>query len=886
MRLSQTIVIVCLAMGALVHAQGQNSARRDGRLLVTVADPSGAVIPNAKVSVVGLDEAMKAATIAPVQTSSQGIATLSGLVPGRYSIVAEFPGFELGLLRDVRVRPGDNRHIVVLPLQRVLDTVNVAQDNQIAAADRNSTFGTTLTREQVASLSDDPAEMQQQLQDMAGGNAIIRIDSFEGGQLPPKAQIKSIHITRDAFAAENHNIEGIIVDIITQPGVGTMHGMTQLRYRNGTLSGRSPFTTTKGPEEVQNYQLAVGGSLLKNRSSYSITMSGQHSFGTPNLNVALPGGTNNSQVLPIKTPVDTVLVSGLVDYAVTKDQTLRMGFTHLHDTYRNLGVGGFNSIDRAYTYDSHFDTFRLQEAGPLGRRFFTNTRVMLTSNGSTSHSALEAPTIQVLDSFTNGGAQQAGERRSIGASLASDLDYVRGKHSIRTGVQLDGLRVRSNETQNYLGTYTFGGLDAFNAGTPRSYIRRIGDPNIAYWSLQAGAYLQDDIRVRKGLTLSPGLRYEAQTHLAGKSNFGPRFGATYAPWKSGKTSFRGSYGVFYQWLFPNTYEQTVRVDGFHQQEINIVNPTFPDPGNVGTILPTSRYTLSGNLQMVRLPRLSVGIDETLTPRVRFSSTYTYVRSNDLQRGRNLNAPVNGVRPNPAFANIIEVDTDARQRQHQLNNNVTVSLSSPSAAVNRPRWNLRRTQFQLLYILARVRNNSEGAFIPPSTGNIADDWGPAQNDVRRRMNFAVNTTALKNVGVNFSVNAQAPPPYSMRTGVDNNGDLIFNDRPAGVGRNTLRGRGQRTLNMYVTYSLAVGNRPEGTSGGGVVVTRVGEGGLQNVQMSSPDDARYHVNFTVQALNLTNHANYVGYVGTLTSPFFGQPTTVNNMRKIEFLVNFQF
>jgi hypothetical protein len=876
------VVILCLFSAAV--AQAQTPARRDGRLLVTVADPSGGVIPDAKVSVVGLDDATKAATIAPVQTSPQGVATISGLVPGRYSIVAEFSGFELGLLRDVRVRAGDNKHIVVLPLQRVLDTVNVAQDNQIAAADRNSTFGTTLTREQVNSLSDDPAEMQRQLQDMAGGNAIIRIDSFEGGQLPPKAQIKSIHITRDAFAAENHNIEGIIVDIITQPGIGSMHGMTQLRFRDGDLSGRSPFTITKGPEEIQNYQLAFGGSLLKDRSSFSINVIGEHSFNTPNLNAALPGGTS-TKLLSLKTPIDLSILSGLMDYALTKDQTIRIGFTRQHNTNRNLGIGTFDVTERAYSTEGHFDSVRIQEVGPLGRRFFTNTRLMVTSNKTSSHSAVEAQTIRVIDSFTSGGQQVAGSRNSTGMSLASDLDYVRGKNSIRTGVQLDGLRVRSNETQNYLGTYTFESLADFEAGTPRSYIRRIGDPKIAYWSLQAGAYVQDDIRVKKGLTLSPGLRYEAQTHLSDRANFGPRFGITYAPWKSGTTTFRGSFGVFYAWLFPNTYEQTVRVDGFHQQEINIVNPPFPDPGNLGTILPTSRYLLSDNLQMVRLPRLSVGLDKTLSPQVRFSSTYTYVRSSDQQRGRNLNAPVNGVRPNPAFTNIIEVETDAKQRQHQLNNNVTVSLSRPSTAVNAPRWNLKRTQFQLLYIVGRVRNNTEGAFVPPSTGNLADDWGPANNDIRQRMNFSVNTTALKNFTVNFNVNAIAAPPYAMRTGFDNNGDLIYNDRPAGVGRNTLRGRGQRTLNMFVNYSLAVGRRPEGPSGG-VVVTRRGEEGLMNVQMSAPDDARYHINFTVQALNLMNHANYTGYIGTLTSSFFGRPTTVNNMRKIEFLMNFQF
>jgi len=888
MRLIHFVVIVCLvaSVDVRIHGQGQSNARRDGRLLVTVADPSGAIIPNAKVSVVGLDDATRTLVVAPVQTSAQGVAAISGLVPGRYSIVAEFSGFELGLLRDVRVRAGDNKHIVVLPLQRVLDTVNVAQDNQIAAADRNSTFGTTLTREQVDSLSDDPAEMQQQLLDMAGGNAIIRVDSFEGTQLPPKAQIKSIHITRDAFAAENHNIEGILVDIITQPGIGTLHGMTQMRFRDGALSGPNPFTRTKAPEEVDNYQMAFGGSLAKNRSSFSVTLSGENSFTTPNLNAALPGGTK-TELIPAKTPINNMFLSVLLDYALTKDQTLRLGFLRTRNRTRNLGIGTFDLPERGYSTDGYSDVLRIQEAGPLWRRFFINTRLMVSTSGNSLQSVLEAPTIRVLDSFTSGGQQQAGSRRSTAATLASDVDYVRGKHSFRTGVQLDGLRLRSNEMSNYLGTYTFESLDAFNAGTPRSYIRRIGDPNIAYWSLQAAAYVQDDIRVKKGLTLSPGVRYEVQTHLGDVSNFGPRFGVTYAPFKSGKTTFRGSVGVFYQWLFPNIYEQTLRVDGVHQQEINIVNPSFPtDPGGVGAVLPTSRYLLSDNLQMVKLPRLSAGLDQTISPRVRFSSTYTYVHANDMQRGRNLNAPVNGVRPNPAFPNIIEVDSDGRQRQHQLNNNVTVSLSSPSAAVNRPRWNLRRTQFQLLYIVASNKNNIQGPFVPPPTGSLADDWGPAQNDIRQRMNFSINTTALKNVSVNFNVNALAPPPYSLLTGVDTNGDLIFNDRPAAVGRNTLRGRGQRTLNMFVNYSLALGRRPEGSAGGVTVTRRGEEGAMMNVQMSPPDDARYHINFTVQALNLTNRANYTGYIGTVTSKLFGEPTTVNNMRKIEFLMNFQF
>jgi hypothetical protein len=44
--------------------------------------------------------------------------------------------------------------------------------------------------------------------------------------------------------------------------------------------------------------------------------------------------------------------------------------------------------------------------------------------------------------------------------------------------------------------------------------------------------------------------------------------------------------------------------------------------------------------------------------------------------------------------------------------------------------------------------------------------------------------------------------------------------------------------------------------------------------------------VQAQNLTNEPNYVGYSGTLTSRFFGRPTTVQGMRKIDFGIGLSF
>src|SRR4030095_2311421 len=180
------LLVLAAPAASMARAQGA-----DGRLIVTVVDVSGAVVPGAKVTVGSLDDGARAAAFPPLTSSEKGVATVEGLLPGRYRVQAEFPGFEIGILPEVRVRRGDNKHVLVLPLKKLEESVEVAQNAQAAAADpRGSAFKTVLTTQEIENLSDDPAELAQQLQDLAGGNAIIRVDSFAGAPLPPKALIK------------------------------------------------------------------------------------------------------------------------------------------------------------------------------------------------------------------------------------------------------------------------------------------------------------------------------------------------------------------------------------------------------------------------------------------------------------------------------------------------------------------------------------------------------------------------------------------------------------------------------------------------------------------------------------------------------------------------
>jgi hypothetical protein len=866
----------CIAVATILFVRPAFAqATREGRLIVTVVDQSNAVLPGATVTAMGSEDATAKVTLAPVQTQTNGIATVPAVPPGRYNIQAEFPGFDSGVLKDVRVRAGDNRHVVILPIQKFQETVAVGQDVQASAADRRGAqFGTSLTREQMDALSDDPNEMQRQLEEMAGPGAVIRIDSFEGGQLPPKAMIKAIHITRDQFAAENHGSEGTFIDIITQPGVGPIRTNLNYNLSNTALSARNAFSPIEGASQNQNFFMGINGGLIRNKASFAIGFSGQTSFDTPSLNIARPSGTSTA-LLNARMPRQAIFPRAGFDWAVTRDQTLRLTYNESSTTNKNLGIGGYNELERASTSEFHSHTFRVQEAGPIGRRFFTNTRLNVGWTDAESRSAVEARTIRVLDAFTSGGAQVGGGRHSKDMTLASDLDYVRGIHSLRAGTVLNGQSYRSNDTSNYLGTYTFESLPAYEAGLPRSYNQRIGDPNITYFNLEAGFYVQDDIRVRRGLTLTPGVRYEAQTHVKDYNNWGPRFGVTWAPFKNGKTTLRTSWGIFYDWLSTNTYEQTLRVDGFRQRELNIMNPSYPDPsGDITSITPVNRYLLDPALQNAKNSRISGGADYAITQRMRASVTYRYVRGIGVLRGQNLNGPINGIRPDPNFGNIVEVVSDGRSRQHVLQ--FTAQTPPPPSSVGEGKlWDWKRFGYFSGYTYAVNNNNADGPFATPAAGLLSADWGPAPNSIRHTAQAGYSSSTLRNLTWQFDGRFATGVPYNIQTGLDDNGDLIFNDRPAGIGRNGARAKATWSTNLFVSYSFTFGPRIVMPGGPMIYGTPAG---ISMTTFTPPPQGRYRITLNCFIYNVTNHVNLGGYSGTMTSPFFRQPTMAQQARRI--------
>ena len=81
--------------------------------------------------------------------------------------------------------------------------------------------------------------------------------------------------------------------------------------------------------------------------------------------------------------------------------------------------------------------------------------------------------------------------------------------------------------------------------------------------------------------------------------------------------------------------------------------------------------------MERIQRFSTAIDRTISPKMRTSLTFSIGRYGNQLRGVNLNAPVDGVRPDPAFANMIEVMPDASMDTYDVVPDF--SINSPAAS---------------------------------------------------------------------------------------------------------------------------------------------------------------------------------------------------------------
>lgn len=852
--------------GQAVQGSGVGSTLR-----VTVLDQTDAALIIAQVTITdgrGLDRT--------VPVDDRGVTVFENLNPGTYQVKAIADSFR-PLTTPFNVRRGDNRTTLRLALATIEQSVVVQDQN--AADRRDNGFTQTLTQDEIDSLPDDPDEMADELMRMAGPGAQIFVNGFRGGRLPPKDQIQQIRFHTNSFSAEYHDAGMIRIEVITKPGMGGWRGMTNFGFRDESLNAKNAFADEKGAEQMRRYMVNFQGPIAKGKTGLTVSFDGNSSYDSRTINAQSPAGDPITGLA--ETPADAMNFNARVEHLIGTNSQLQAEYSRRQNDRSNLGVGDFDLPERAYATDNSTDTFRIRSTNVIGKKVFSEFRFsLIDSTLSTTPDSL-LPTVRVNDAFTAGGAGQMGDRHAREIEIAQNFDFSIGrKHSMRAGVLFESGWWDSDQRSNATGTYTFTSLDAYNAGTPATYAIRVGDPLVKYEQTKAGWFLQDDFRPARSLQVSLGLRQEIQTQVDSKWNFAPRAAFTWNATK--KTTMRGGYGIFYDWYDSGLYEQTIRVDGEHQVDVIVQDPGFPVVEGGGARLPAS-VIRSASLQQPTIQQASVGIERPLAAWADFRTDYMWTRGRSTLRSINVNAPTNGVRPDPSVGNISEIQSSGKRASDRF----TMALNA--------RYIPRRVISMVMYQYTNTRNFADGATSLPSDSLNPDaDWGPSAQDVRHRIFFNFNTPLGNGVRLGLNVQGASALPYNITTGLDANGDTVFNDRPAGVGRNSARGATQWTTNMRLNKSIGLGGMRSGPpnmplpppppSGGGAMNQRVGAGGPgggdgpQMVVMEG-QNARYRLDLFLNIQNAFNNVNYNAFIGNQLSPFFGTPTSAAPPRRIE-------
>src|SRR5499425_1636910 len=241
-----------------------------GGLNGVVTDPSGGVIAKAAVRLTNASGASYGTT-----TNREGFFEFKGLAPGAYTLKAVAKGFAL-LTQDVEIVAGQSKQVnISLVIQIEEEKVEVTDQSTRMDVDPANNAGTVVMKgKDLEALSDDPDELQSELQALAGPSAgpnggQIYIDGFTGGQLPPKASIREIRINQNPFSSEYDKLGYGRIEIFTKPGTDKYHGQVSILGNSSALNSQNPFLIGTEPDyHSLQYMGNVGGPLGKKASFF------------------------------------------------------------------------------------------------------------------------------------------------------------------------------------------------------------------------------------------------------------------------------------------------------------------------------------------------------------------------------------------------------------------------------------------------------------------------------------------------------------------------------------------------------------------------------------------------------------------------------------------
>ncbi len=764
---------------------------------------------------------------------------------GNYTLKIVSPGFKT-FEKKIEIYPGIKDFLVKLKVEGIKVDVLVAQSVKEKGLD--DAFNITLSDEEIAVLPELGEDIERELKRRFGEDAVFQIDGgFTGDQFPPRSQISSIKVVRNAFDAEFHRLTAVIIRIRTIGVTKNFFGVVSFFFNDSRLNARNPFDLMRQPEQNRRGSLFLSGPLVKGKTSFNASVFINDSFDTQNFI-----GTNPSAQSISGQRLNRQNISSSFGIKHNLPAKHLLTFSYRPTRFSSFNLGPFDLPERGARSENTEHSFTLQESGILKGKFVNDATFEFRAGNRSTLPESDELTISVLNNFNSGSSGINSRSETARFRFADNLLFGLGGHSLKIGAEVEYVSLRSVSANNLNGRFTFSNFEDFENQNPARFSQTTGATEVELSQLRTSFYIQDYFKFKKALQLSLGLRYERQNDFGDSNNFSPRIGFAWAPIKDSKFVLRGGAGIFYDWLDTNTLASVLGNDGRQGQNLIVLNPGFPDPFVGGIVAQTTPISISRLADNLVNPLIFTGqgaFEYRLDRITKIEGIYTFRRGQNHFRSRNINAPIKGVTPNPALGRIDLLESSGVSNENSFE--LKVSSLYKKVSVNGS------------YRLGRITSNFEGPFgLPSDNSNIELDRGPSNVDQRHKLNLSFNYSFGENLSITPSYRLESGFPFNITTGRDDNGDTVFNDRPFGLGRNTERGEWLKQADLSLRWRVS----PKYF-------------GLNEKFVNS-------VNLNARVNNLFNTANLTNFVGVQTSPFFGQPTSARQSRRIQLGLSFFF